>query len=977
MLRSWLRCAALFVLLPAGAYAAADFDVSSSHASTNSGRSLAWSHTIGGGANRILVVAVTTVDNQPLSPETAVSFAGIPMLAIPGGIAVTPDDKNNGVLRTQLFYLLDSVLPGAGTYDVSVTLEHTVGEIGGGSSSISGLAQAAPEAVAANTSARGNAITTPLATMTSRAWIVDAAGTDDDTTLSPSSAGQTLRYSATGRRVTVSGSAARAAAIGNHNLSWTTGRSARIAEVAAAFAPLQFPVTVQSIGHGSVAPPSGLYSDGELVSFTATPETGYALVSWSGDASGKENPKSILIDGPKQITATFDLAVPDFETVVGWASTNGGVTGGLGGGEVVVDTVTALKQYAARTEPYVIKIYGTIRGHEAIRVQSNKTILGIGDDARLLGVGLQIGWSTASPSVRNVIVRNVTFEKALAPVDGITISYAKNVWVDHCNFTSDRDHGIDFYDGLLDINHGSDFVTISWCRFYEHFKTSLVGHSDDNGAEDAGHLTVTYHHNSFVNSGGRNPSVRFGIVHIFNNFYKDLDDYAVASRMNAEVVIENNWFENVRRPIRADTSLSPIAGRVRGAETNAYIGSGANSIITPPATWAPPYAYALDPNAIVPEQTRRWAGVGVVTFTGAAPIPSAPTILAQPQSKDVDEGADVSFSVNADGTWPYTFQWLKNDVPIANATSDTFSLSHVALTDAGSYKAQVSNIAGTATSNAAVLTVKFVPPPATTSEILHDHFADASRTNQALPDSAAWFTSSGSNNLVITGGELVQLASSSRTFLAYFTNDAALPVALNAGESLALTFTFRFANFDPATDNFRIGLLRSVANPAATSGAGFTATPAPNTNARVSGDFGSNGPTSNVFSLYSGYAVFSTLTAVGSPAPVRFLARTGSNATLIGGTGAYTNLTSTAIPAAPMAAGTRYIGRFTVMRTATGANVSYVVTDATSGAQIMSNNAQHVGSIGAFDTAAFYIAKSGTANPDLTLSDVTVEKVVP
>ena len=971
-MRSWLRVAAVLLLLPTFAYAAAELDGASAQASTHSGRSLRWTHTLGGGANRVLVVGVTTVDQQPLAPDATVTFNGIPVQPVPGGVAVTDDDK--GVLRTELFYLLDAALPPAGTYEVAVELGRTVSEIGGGSSSLSGLAQAAPEAVAANHSSRN--VTTTLTTLTSRAWIVEAAGTDDDHALAPGAA-QTLRYTKIGRASAIAGSAARANAAGPQNLTWSV-RAGRIAHVAAAFAPLRFPVTLQSGAHGSITPSSGLYSDGETVELRAIPDAGYALVSWGGDVTGTTSPVALLVDGPKTVTATCDLALPDFERVVGWATTGNGVTGGQGGAEVVVDTLSKLKAYAARTEPLVIKIYGTIRGNESIRVQSNKSILGIGSDARLLGIGLQIGWSTASPAVRNVIVRNVTFEKPLAPIDAVTVQFAKNVWIDHCNFFSDRAHDIDFYDGLLDVTHGADFVTVSWCRFYDHYKTSLVGHSENNASEDVGHLTVTYHHNSFVNSGGRNPSVRFGTVHAFNNYYKDIDDYAIASRLNAEVLIENNWFENVRRPIRADTSLSDVAGRVRGAETNTYVSSGANSIISPPATWVPAYAYALDPTAIVPESVARWSGVGVVTYAGEKPAPTAPSIVRQPSSQTVDEGKDVAFEVEADGTFPFTYQWFRNAVAIAGATSESLSLKSVTNQDAGGYTVQVSNAGGTTTSNSATLAIKFVPPPSTTTYVLRDQFADGARNNQVLPDSAAWFTSSGASNLTVTGGELVQTATSSRTFLAYFTNDQAQPVALNAGESIRLGFTFRLAVFDPASDNFRVGLLRSVANPAAVNGAGFVASGAPNTNARVSGDFGSNGPTSNVFSLYSGYAAFTTVSAAGSPSPVRFLARTGSNATLIGGTGAYTNVPAgTPVAAAPMLAGKQYRGTFTVTRTATGANVSYSVIDPVSGASIFSNSATHTGSLNAFDTIAFYLARSSTVNPDLTLSEVTVEKLLP
>jgi pectate lyase len=40
------------------------------------------------------------------------------------------------------------------------------------------------------------------------------------------------------------------------------------------------------------------------------------------------------------------------------------------------------------------------------------------------------------------------------------------------------------YDGLLDITHGSNGVTVTYSKIYNHWKASLVGHSDSNGAED-------------------------------------------------------------------------------------------------------------------------------------------------------------------------------------------------------------------------------------------------------------------------------------------------------------------------------------------------------------------------------------------------------------------------------------------------------------------------------------------------------------
>lgn len=53
----------------------------------------------------------------------------------------------------------------------------------------------------------------------------------------------------------------------------------------------------------------------------------------------------------------------------------------------------------------------------------------------LSGVGLRV------ISVKNVIIRNLTIKKVLAAAgDAIGIQAASNVWIDHCDLSSDLDH---------------------------------------------------------------------------------------------------------------------------------------------------------------------------------------------------------------------------------------------------------------------------------------------------------------------------------------------------------------------------------------------------------------------------------------------------------------------------------------------------------------------------------------------------------
>ena len=156
------------------------------------------------------------------------------------------------------------------------------------------------------------------------------------------------------------------------------------------------------------------------------------------------------------------------------------------------------------------------------RVSSNKTIVGADANAELTGGGLYILNST------NVIVRNLKISGAFH-TDAITVQNSKNVWIDHCDLSCDPAQPT-ACDGLVDITHASDFVTVSWTSYHDHNASGLVGHSDSALAatEDTNHLTVTYHHDLYTNVF-TGPRVRFGTVHVFNSDFEHLGDYAVAS----------------------------------------------------------------------------------------------------------------------------------------------------------------------------------------------------------------------------------------------------------------------------------------------------------------------------------------------------------------------------------------------------------------------------------------------------------------
>ena len=79
-------------------------------------------------------------------------------------------------------------------------------------------------------------------------------------------------------------------------------------------------------------------------------------------------------------------------------------------------------------------------------------------------------------SVKNVIIRNLKLAKVKGG-DCITVQEATNVWLDHLDISGDLSVDKDYYDGLLDITHAADWVTVSNSHFHDH--VSLGSSSTD------------------------------------------------------------------------------------------------------------------------------------------------------------------------------------------------------------------------------------------------------------------------------------------------------------------------------------------------------------------------------------------------------------------------------------------------------------------------------------------------------------------
>jgi pectate lyase len=324
--------------------------------------------------------------------------------------------------------------------------------------------------------------------------------------------------------------------------------------------------------------------------------------------------------------------LPAAGPLIGWASVSGsGVTTTNGGGNATPTTVTTLSQLnsaAAGSASAVILVQGSISGR--ITIGSNKTIAGV--------CGAELHGHVEISNSTNVIVRNIKIvgyavgNCALDPSydssvgcssgdDAISVqNNAHHIWFDHCDIS-------DGTDGNLDITNGANFVTVSWTKFHYtprtdnsgsdstgasgHRFSNLVGGSDT--ANDANLLNITWHHNWWAdNVVERQPRVRFGKNHLFNNLWASTgDNYCVRAGKQAQILLEANVFTGVGNPHEFNSttdqgtaSITAPSGSNTYTNTSGQKATGGGG----PAFTNPQYGYTTDPPATLQAAIQSGAG---------------------------------------------------------------------------------------------------------------------------------------------------------------------------------------------------------------------------------------------------------------------------------------------------------------------------------------------------------------------------------
>ena len=122
------------------------------------------------------------------------------------------------------------------------------------------------------------------------------------------------------------------------------------------------------------------------------------------------------------------------------------------------------------------------------------------------------------------------------------------------------------------------------------------------------------------------------------------------------------------------------------AKNGTDIASATSSSYTTPVT------VAADNGALFTVVVTNVAG-NVTSSTATLTVNSPPVITTQPGNPSVTVGQTATFSVTATGTAPLSYQWRKNGVDIASATSASYTTPVTALSDDGAlFTVVVSNV---------------------------------------------------------------------------------------------------------------------------------------------------------------------------------------------------------------------------------------------------------------------------------------------
>lgn len=270
---------------------------------------------------------------------------------------------------------------------------------------------------------------------------------------------------------------------------------------------------------------------------------------------GAYNNDGTLKEGAKVFYVTANTA----KTI---STTVNGVSGTCTGIQAIIDAY----QKGKDTTPIAFRFIGLVKKTDLDKVSSsseglqikgknaysqmNITIEGVGDDATVHGFGF------LTRNAKGVEFRNLAIMRCMD--DCISLD-TKNqeIWVHNMDFFYGPNGGGDHAkgDGTVDLKDDSQYLTISYNRFWDTGKSSLCGMKSETGPN-----YINYHHNWFDHCDSRCPRVRTMSVHVWNNYFDGVAKYGVGATTGSSVFVEANYFRGTNRPMMSSQQGTDAKG---------------------------------------------------------------------------------------------------------------------------------------------------------------------------------------------------------------------------------------------------------------------------------------------------------------------------------------------------------------------------------------------------------------------------------
>ncbi|WP_052480975.1 pectate lyase family protein [Gilvimarinus agarilyticus] len=370
----------------------------------------------------------------------------------------------------------------------------------------------------------------------------------------------------------------------------------------------------------------------------------------------------------------------------GYATLNGGTTGGAGGDVVYATSGTdihaALCNRPSSDTPVIIHVEGTINHGNTSKVSgdscntaddkieikdvSNISIIGVGSGALFDELGIHLR-GAENIILQNLHVRNV--KKSGSPTsnggDAIGMeSDVYNVWADHLTLEAQGGESAG-YDALFDMKADTKYVTLSYSILRNSGRGGLVGSSDG----DTNNGPVTFHHNLYENIDSRTPLLRGATAHAYNNYYIGLQKSGMNPRIGGQIRAEHNYFQDSKDPLGTfytnDMGYWDVSGNIWDnitwtADDDDNHPAGPNPTSTTSINI--PYSYALDDADCVPQIIQGTAGAhtNLATSNGSCVISSSSSSSSNSSEQSssssnsstdpVDPGTNLSIGAGSDGS---------------------------------------------------------------------------------------------------------------------------------------------------------------------------------------------------------------------------------------------------------------------------------------------------------------------------------------